>query len=67
MASLYLTRWWAHDHIRALTIVTLAGGLASTVFAPVTEALTDHLSWRATYVDLALVLAAVLCPPTPSS
>jgi MFS family permease len=29
-----LTRWWASDHVRALTIVTLAGGLASTVFAP---------------------------------
>jgi MFS family permease len=29
-----LTRWWVPDHIRALTVVTLAGGLASTVFAP---------------------------------
>lgn len=29
-----LTRWWAPDHVRALTVVTLAGGLASTVFAP---------------------------------
>lgn len=27
------TRWYAPDHIRALTLVTLAGGLASTVFA----------------------------------
>ncbi|WP_449345670.1 MFS transporter, partial [Streptomyces narbonensis] len=33
-----LTRWWAPDHVRALTIVTLAGGLASTVFAPLTAA-----------------------------
>ena len=31
-----LTRWWAPDHVRALTVVTLAGGLASTVFAPLT-------------------------------
>ncbi len=44
-----LTRWWAPDHVRALTIVTLAGGLASTVFAPLTAALADHLSWRAAY------------------
>ncbi|MEV0873617.1 hypothetical protein AB0I86_20980 [Streptomyces sp. NPDC049950] len=29
-----LTRWWGPDRIRALTIATLAGGLASTVFAP---------------------------------
>ncbi|GGK23531.1 MFS transporter [Streptomyces camponoticapitis] len=57
-----LTRWWAPDHVRALTIVTLAGGLASTVFAPITAALADHMSWRATYGVLALVLAAVTVP-----
>ncbi|MFW3471989.1 MFS transporter [Streptomyces microflavus] len=57
-----LTRWWAPDHVRALTIVTLAGGLASTVFAPLTAALADHLSWRATYAVLALVLAGVTIP-----
>ncbi|WP_392676652.1 MFS transporter [Streptomyces sp. LN785] len=57
-----LTRWWAPDHVRALTIVTLAGGLASTVFAPATAALADHLSWRATYAVLALILAAVTIP-----
>ncbi|MFD9421832.1 MFS transporter, partial [Streptomyces sp. NPDC060054] len=57
-----LTRWWAPDHVRALTIVTLAGGLASTVFAPLTAALAAHMSWRATYVVLASVLAAVTIP-----
>lgn len=57
-----LTRWWAPDHIRALTIVTLAGGLASTVFAPLTATLADHLSWRATYVALALLLAVITVP-----
>ncbi|MFD5895911.1 MFS transporter [Streptomyces sp. NPDC060366] len=57
-----LTRWWAPDHVRALTIVTLAGGLASTVFAPITAALADHMSWRATYGVLALVLATVTVP-----
>ncbi|MEW9514796.1 MFS transporter [Streptomyces bacillaris] len=57
-----LTRWWAPDHVRALTIVTLAGGLASTAFAPLTAALADHLSWRATYAVLALILAAVTIP-----
>jgi hypothetical protein len=40
-----LTPWWAPDHVRALTIVTLAGGLASTEFAPLTAVLADHLSW----------------------
>jgi MFS family permease len=57
-----LTRWWAPDHVRALTVVTLAGGLASTVFAPLTAALADHLSWRHTYLVLAAVLAAITIP-----
>ncbi|MFD6594803.1 MFS transporter [Streptomyces coelicoflavus] len=57
-----LTRWWAPDHIRALTTVTLAGGLASTVFAPLTAQLAGHFSWRHTYLILAAVLAAVTVP-----
>ncbi|MFB7191163.1 MFS transporter [Streptomyces sp. NPDC056230] len=57
-----LTRWWAPDHVRALTLVTLAGGLASTVFAPLTAMLADHLTWRATCTVLALVLATVTVP-----
>ncbi|MEU7039380.1 MFS transporter, partial [Streptomyces sp. NPDC046237] len=57
-----LTRWWAPDHVRALTIVTLAGGLASTVFAPLTAILADHMSWRATYAVLAAILAVLTIP-----
>ncbi|MGW7786667.1 MFS transporter, partial [Streptomyces tricolor] len=57
-----LTRWWAPDHVRALTIVTLAGGLASTVFAPLTALLAEHLSWRHTYLVLAAILATVTIP-----
>ncbi len=57
-----LTRWWAPDHVRALTIVTLAGGLASTIFAPVTAALAEQFSWRGTYLVLAGILAAVTIP-----
>ncbi|MFI8292475.1 MFS transporter [Streptomyces sp. NPDC085614] len=57
-----ITRWWAPGHVRALTLVTLAGGLASTVFAPLTAALADRLSWRATYLVLAAILAAVTIP-----
>lgn len=62
LAFAAVTRWWAPDHVRALTIVTLAGGLASTVFAPLTAALADRLSWRSTYLVLAMVLAAVTIP-----
>ncbi|MGA5169203.1 MULTISPECIES: MFS transporter [Streptomyces] len=57
-----VTRWWGPDRVRALTVVTLAGGLASTVFAPLTAALAEHLSWRATYAVLAAVLAVVTVP-----
>ncbi|MER5713337.1 MFS transporter [Streptomyces sp. NPDC002122] len=57
-----LTRWWAPDHVRALTVVTLAGGLASTVFAPLTATLAAQLSWRETYLVLAAILAAVTIP-----
>ncbi|WP_329553628.1 MFS transporter [Streptomyces sp. NBC_00696] len=57
-----VTRWWGPDRVRALTVVTLAGGLASTAFAPLTATLAEHLSWRATYVVLAAILAAVTIP-----
>ncbi len=45
-----------------LTVVTLAGGLASTVFAPTTAWLVEQTDWRVTFVILAGVLAAVLIP-----
>ncbi|KIQ67320.1 major facilitator transporter [Kitasatospora griseola] len=57
-----VTRWYGPRRVRALTTVTLAGGLASTVFAPLTAALADHLSWRTTYLALALLLAVVTVP-----
>lgn len=57
-----LTRWYGPDSVRALMILTLAGGLASTVFAPLTAALAEHLTWRGTYLALAAILAAVTIP-----
>ncbi|MBE1524936.1 MFS transporter [Nesterenkonia lutea] len=57
-----LTRWYGSRRIFALTMVTLAGGLASTVFAPLTEILAVQLSWREAYVVLAMVLGAVVVP-----
>jgi predicted MFS family arabinose efflux permease len=67
---------------RTLATITVAGGLASTVFAPVGGALVDHLGWRAALAVLglgaavgtaplhALVLPAapaVSAPPEPAS
>ena len=57
-----LTRWYGPDPVRALTILTLAGGLASTVFAPLTAALAARLDWRTTYLVLAAILAVVTIP-----
>ena len=57
-----LTRWYGPRHVGALTILTLVAGLASTVFAPLTAALSNHLDWRTTYFVLAALLAAVTVP-----
>ncbi|MFI0406076.1 MFS transporter [Actinomadura sp. 3N508] len=57
-----LTRYYAPRHVTALTTLTLAAGLASTVFAPLTDALSSQLSWRGTYLTLAVVLAVVTIP-----
>ncbi len=46
----------------ALTTLTLAAGFASTIFAPLTSALSAPLGWRGTYLLLAGVLAAVTVP-----
>ena len=57
-----LTHWWGERRVVALTAVTLAGGLASTVFAPLTAVLEDALGWRDTYLALAVVLAVLTVP-----
>ncbi|MHC9297292.1 MFS transporter [Mycobacterium sp. LTG2003] len=57
-----LTRWYGPHHVRALTVLTLVAGLASTVFAPLTALLADHLDWRGTYFVLAAALAVVTIP-----
>ncbi|MGH3343548.1 MAG: MFS transporter [Carbonactinosporaceae bacterium] len=57
-----LTRWYGDRRTQALTVLTLAGGLAGTIFAPLTSALLEHFSWRATYVMFAVVLGVVTVP-----
>ena len=43
-------------------MLTVAGGLASTVFAPLTAALTSAVGWRDAYLVLAGLLAVVTLP-----
>lgn len=57
-----LTAWYGDRRVRALTALTLIAGLSSTIFAPLTAALTEHLTWRGTYLTLGVVLAAVTIP-----
>lgn len=57
-----LTRFFAADAVRALTVLTLVAGFASTVFAPLTAALSAQLDWRQTYLVLAAVLAVITVP-----
>jgi MFS family permease len=57
-----LTRYYAPRHLGALTTLTLVAGLASTVFAPLTNALAAEMSWRAVYLALAVILAVVTIP-----
>jgi len=53
-----ITGWYdGADRLRALTVLTVAGGLASTVFAPLTATLHASLGWRSTLLVLAAVLA----------
>ncbi|MEQ7009320.1 MFS transporter [Actinopolymorpha sp. B17G11] len=57
-----LTRWYGEHRVRALTWLTLAAGLASTVFAPTTARLLQEWGWRNTFLILAAVLAVVTIP-----
>lgn len=47
---------------RAMTVVTLAGGLASTIFAPIVAGLLSVTDWRTSFVILAVVLCGVSTP-----
>lgn len=57
-----LTGWYGERRVGAITAVTLTAGLASTIFAPLTDLLLQHLDWRGTYLVLAGVLAVVTVP-----
>jgi MFS family permease len=61
-AFVALTRWYQPRHVSALTALTLVAGLSSTVFAPLTDALSSQLSWRGVYLVLATILAVVTIP-----
>lgn len=57
-----ITRWYGNRRVRPLLALTLVAGFSSTIFAPLTAFLVEHLGWRASYLVLAGILAAVTVP-----
>ena len=57
-----LTHWGGSQRVAVLTTLTLVAGLASTVFAPLTALISNHLDWRHTYLVLLVVLTIVTVP-----
>jgi MFS family permease len=55
-----LTHWAGPRRVRALTVVTLVAGLASTVFGPLAALLEDLGTWRSAYLLLAVPLATTV-------
>ena len=54
--------WFTRGRDRALLVVTLAGGLASTIFMPLEAWLLGRQGWRGAIVTLAIVLAIATIP-----
>lgn len=57
-----LAVWFNRQRRRAMTLLTLVAGLASTLFVPLATALLERLGWRPALVVLALVLLVVTVP-----
>jgi len=57
------TRWFERQRVRALTIITLIAGFASTIFIPFAGWLVQVDGWRQSLVILALILAVGTIAP----
>jgi MFS family permease len=54
--------WFTHKRDTALLVLTLAGGLASTIFMPIAAWLLSRVGWRPAIVTLAIVLGVITIP-----
>jgi MFS family permease len=54
--------WFDSDRAKAVLVLTVFGGLASFVFAPLSGALVDELGWRDALVVLAVIVGVVCLP-----
>ncbi len=58
-----LAKWFQRARGRALLLVTLAGGLASTIFLPLSAWLVGAQGWRGALLALAAILALLTIVP----
>jgi MFS family permease len=57
-----LAKWFIHDRDRGFTILTLAAGLASTIFNPISSWLAATLGWRQAVLVMAAILGVTTIP-----
>jgi len=62
VAFTVLATWFRRHRIRAMIIVTLLAGLASTIFIPLATALQEGFGWRVALRLLALLMALTAVP-----
>jgi len=61
-AFVVITKWFRHQRWRALTAITLVGGLGNFVFSPLSNWLIHVQGWRSALVTLAVILAVTTVP-----
>ena len=57
------SRWFERQRVRALTVITLMAGFASTIFIPLAGWLVQSEGWRTSLVILAAILAVGTIAP----
>lgn len=57
------TRWFEKHRVRALTLITLMAGFASTIFIPLATKLIEVQGWRQSLLTLAAILAVGTIAP----
>jgi MFS family permease len=58
VAFTVVNHWFRQHRTRALLLITLVAGLASTIFIPLSTFLLSHMNWRTALMVLSGVLAA---------
>jgi MFS family permease len=57
-----VSRWFDRQRVKALTVVTLMAGFASTIFIPLAGALVQSQGWRQSLLSLAVILGIGTIP-----